>query len=83
MANKYKYYSIIDGKRKDEYISYTDIASEHGCTKNSVAGKFYRAEREGSNRIIVNYTFIEREKIQSEVKNEKLHRNKTNRSSRI
>lgn len=50
-----KYYSLFkNGKRKDEFVAYSDIAAEFGTTRNSIAGKFYRARKEGSDTIIVN-----------------------------
>ena len=53
--NGCKYYSLTkQGKEKEEYVAYSDIAADLGVTRNVIAGKFYRAKKEGKNVIEVN-----------------------------
>lgn len=53
--NGCKYYSITkNGKHLEEYVAYSDIAADLGVTRNVIAGKFYRAKKEGKNVIEVN-----------------------------
>lgn len=53
--NGCKYYSITkNGKHLAEYVAYSDIAADIGVTRNVIAGKFYRAKKEGKNIIEVN-----------------------------
>ena len=57
---RYKYYSLTkSGKHKDEFTCYSDIAFEFGVTRNSIAGKFYRARQKQSAIINVDGTLIE------------------------
>lgn len=56
-------YYILDSKnkRKDMFIAYSDIGAEFGVSRNSVAGKFYRAFHEKKTNVIeINGTKIER-----------------------
>lgn len=51
----YSYFRLTNrGNRKEEFFSYTDISMEYGVTKNTVAGKFYRAAQKNSNVISLN-----------------------------
>lgn len=53
--NGCKYYSLTkQGKEKEEYVAYSDIAADLGITRNVIAGKFYRARKAGTNIIEVN-----------------------------
>ena len=42
------------GKCTDEFVAYSDIGAEFGVSRNSVAGKFYRARKIGSDTIVIN-----------------------------
>lgn len=53
--NGNKYYLLNDkNKRAEEYVAYSDIAAEHGFTRGQIAGKFYRARKEGKMIIEIN-----------------------------
>ena len=50
-----KYYSLDKkNKPKDLFVSYSDIAMEFETTRNSIAGKFYRARKNNQKFILVN-----------------------------
>lgn len=62
----YNYYRLTKtGKRKEVFCCYSDIAVELDTTRGSVAGKFYRAKRQGKNYILVGNNKIEREEIKT------------------
>jgi hypothetical protein len=58
---KYNKYYLLNqkGKRTDLFVAYSDIGAEFGVSRNSIAGKFYRARKIGSNIIDVNGNKIE------------------------
>ena len=57
-----RYYLLDDKNRRTEmFVAYSDIAAEFGTTRNSIAGKFYRAKHQQNSSIIsVNDHLIER-----------------------
>ena len=60
--SQYNYYRLSSsGTRKEQYISYTDIACEHNVTRNSIAGKFDRAKN--NERIIIDVCGTKIEKV--------------------
>lgn len=61
----YNYYRLSPrGLRREQYMSYTDIAIEHGVSRNSVAGKFDRAKK--NERVIINVNGTKIEKVLKE-----------------
>lgn len=63
MANHVYTYYLLDenGDHKDQYTCYSDIAFEFGVTRNSIAGKFYRAQKKLKLVIDVNGNKIKKE----------------------